>query len=110
MAQLRAASAALPLTAQRRLARRRSGHIRTASLRQLQRPHDALRGRPARALRPPKSRRASHEPMKIIVPTAGTTVAALRPLGKISLSVRDEVAALLGAVRASVDTRGNDHA
>ena len=48
--------------------------------------------------------------MKIIVPTAGTTVAALRPLGKISLSVRDEVAALLGAVRASVDTRGNDHA
>jgi hypothetical protein len=47
--------------------------------------------------------------MKIIVPTAGTTV-ALRPLGKIRLSVRDEVAALLGAVRASVDTRGNDHA
>ena len=109
LSQLRAASAALPLTAQRRLARRRSGHIRTASLRQLPRPRDALRGRPARALRPPKSRRASHEPMKIIVPTAGTTV-ALRPLGKIRLSVRDEVAALLGAVRASVDTRGNDHA
>ena len=47
--------------------------------------------------------------MKLIVRTAGTTV-ALRPLGKIRTSVRDEVAALLGAVRASVDTRGNDHA
>ena len=47
--------------------------------------------------------------MKIIVPTAGTTV-AMRPLGKIRTSVRGEIAALLGAVRASVDTRGNDHA
>ena len=108
---LRAGSAALPLTAQRRLARRRGGHIRTASLRQLPRPRDALRGRPARALRPPKSRRASHEaePMKLIVRTAGTTV-ALRPLRKISVSVRAEVAALLDTVRASVDTCGNDHA
>ena len=47
--------------------------------------------------------------MKIIVPTAGTTV-ALRPLRKISVSVRAEVAALLDTVRASVDTCGNDHA
>ena len=100
------------LTAQRRLARLRSGHIRTASLRQLPRPRDALRGRPARALRQPKNRRASHEaePMKLIVQTAGSTVAALRPLRKISASVRAEVAALLGTVRASVDTCGNDHA
>ena len=47
--------------------------------------------------------------MKIIVPTAGTTV-ALRPLGKIRTSVRGEVAALLDTVRASVDTCGNDRA
>ena len=103
--------AALPLTAQRRLARRRSGPIRTARLRQLPRPATPWRGRPARALRPPKDRRASHEaePMKLIVRTAGTTV-ALRPLRKISVSVRAEVAALLDTVRASVDTCGNDHA
>ena len=48
--------------------------------------------------------------MKLIVQTAGSTVAALRPLHKISARVRAEVAALLGAVRASVDTCGNDHA
>ena len=47
--------------------------------------------------------------MKIIVRTAGTTV-ALRPLRKISVSVRAEVAALLDTVRASVATCGNDHA
>ena len=106
-----APASAAPLTAQRRLARRRGGPSRTARLRQLPRPRDALRGRPARALRPPKDRRASHEaePMKIIVRTAGTTV-ALRPLRKISVSVRAEVAALLDTVRASVDTCGNDHA